>query len=385
MTQVKPISCDTCQDLLTDLLCGELSSQQEREVRTHASTCQRCGGDLAGLGQVMRAAQAIPLSTPSPLVDERILAAAKNALAGRPLRPIDHTASKLSALRYWLARAGAWAMSPQVAMASLLVLMVGIGLLAWPLGNQSELTALRPAGSSRSAAPAATATGAPVQELAPNDGADEAAEASAEDTQKTAGGAQKEERNAQQAKGGSGAREQKARASARQVRRARQRPRRSQESASSPKKLPAPRALDLEAEGPFAPPPPTSAKAAAASEAEAADDALAGAAPGRSVEDGATQLQRAIALVQAGHHDEAIPLLTPLAKSPIPLARSQARLWLARAYRGRGDCERALVYYGPVVDSSSASKATLEEAADCFDQTGDADKAKALRERAELR
>ena len=68
--------CTRCEELLLDYAYGELDEVTAAAFRRHADSCARCGASLADVRVVREAFSMLPLETPSPTVDNRILAAA---------------------------------------------------------------------------------------------------------------------------------------------------------------------------------------------------------------------------------------------------------------------------------------------------------------------
>lgn len=140
------MDCEACTDRLIDLLYGELEDADADSVRAHLATCERCAGAFERLSAGYELAARLPLEEPPPVL-EGVLAAARER-AGRisspqaatPARaPVrvspredvgTQTESGLAASPVrWL---GSFVMGPQVAMAMMLFLMVGIGLWYLP-------------------------------------------------------------------------------------------------------------------------------------------------------------------------------------------------------------------------------------------------------------
>ncbi|MBI4952377.1 MAG: zf-HC2 domain-containing protein [Myxococcales bacterium] len=102
-----------------DDLYGELDELTAASMRRHAEGCARCAGLHDGLRATMQIA-VLPLEEPSPELEERLLAA-----ADRAARPVPIHRRLLRALSW----AGSHAMRPQLAMAALLMLVLGSSLL----------------------------------------------------------------------------------------------------------------------------------------------------------------------------------------------------------------------------------------------------------------
>jgi hypothetical protein len=471
------MSCESCRDLLIELVCDELPLASAAEVRAHALRCERCGPELEKLSATLRVSRDLPLLTPSPEVERRVMQAARDAIARRARGPAREETSVPAGgrLTAWFARLGSFAMSPQVAMASVLLLVVGIGLYALPLGHDPEPSALRVAEDEApdeqgapAASPAASATAVPVRE------GDEAyavpAERLAKETEKNARAssypsrdkAYLQEGTANKAepgggKAGSGASAQRAFPESKgalgaesKLRGASSEPRPRAPAKSAPSKAAtlddtwgdsnsdygsARRDVAAEArnqvpplakqaaaqpekskraerpadavgsaaagapasQAPFAPAPPAPVAAAPSArkpsaEAESASEMSKQSAPLDAPKEEAAHkkdaavspLSQGIAAVQRGDHSLGQELLLPLLSSGSASDRSQARLWLARSLRARGDCVHALEHYRVLTQSVSAARAVLEEAADCQDRTGNAAAASKLRSRAAL-
>jgi hypothetical protein len=165
MSERDSMKCEECRELLTAIACGEINARDEQRARAHTEGCPACRAALGAFQHAIWAAAELPLDEPSAALDERVMAAAAAALE-------KHAPARKPRPAWWsdlgatLGRLGDWAMSPQVAMASVLVLVVGIGLYALPLHQPAERSALAPVNEAPEAdLPAAlegTATGVPV-------------------------------------------------------------------------------------------------------------------------------------------------------------------------------------------------------------------------------
>jgi hypothetical protein len=115
---------------------GEGLDPREREAATaHLAGCARCSGMLERLRSGVRAAEQLPLEDPSSLLEARILAAA-SAVKPKPSwsRRVTRAMSTV----------GGWAMRPQIAMAAVLVIMVGTSVLllrgGLPTAHRTKVT-----------------------------------------------------------------------------------------------------------------------------------------------------------------------------------------------------------------------------------------------------
>jgi len=412
------MTCDRASDLLVELACGELTPELTAAVRSHAEGCARCGPELARFARVMDVAEALPLAEPSKAVEERILRAARQTLAARAgSTEAREAARELSGPRSWFARLSEWALSPQVAMASVLLLMVGIGLYSLPIGREQERVAFEATPDER--APAASATANPATPSAgERDGAEErgqgrtsdegdqgyAAESARDEQLLKVQTARKARVRAAGSKSSTGLYDdafgglgEATNGSGSNVR-AERSPAGPVASSPLPMKSAPSKAMNAPAEPAFAPAPPAAARTASAPkpdkampdskralEAEVALQETRGAASEPAEEKAADasqgQLGDGIAAARRGAYAQAVSLLTPLVNQGTESAREAARLWLARSLRGQGKCTEAVRYYGPLAQRADAPADVLSEAADCYDRTGDSALAGKLRGR----
>jgi hypothetical protein len=448
------MSCESCRDLLIELACDELPASTAAEVRAHALRCERCGPELEKLGATLRVSRNLPLLTPSPEVERRVMQAARDAIARRARGPArEASVPSGGGLSAWFARLGSFAMSPQVAMASVLLLVVGIGLYALPLGQRApESAALRvaedeaPTSELAPASPSAAATGVPTpepaQEPVPADRLAERSEheekqaRAAMDKASVPGEALRAAKGSARAKSAEAApkafpesqgvspTESKARVAkpapskmasgaalddafgdlgsgarggggaAKPARPASAAP--AEESVGSEGMASNRQQAPYTAAPPAAAPAPARAAAPIAkrkAEAESAEPVAASEAPtaatapatSKKEKDGSsTALIQGIAAARRGEHVLAQQLLQPLLASSNAGERAEARLWLARSLRERGDCARALEHYRVLTQPVTAPRGVLEEAADCQERVGNTAAASKLRSRAAL-
>jgi len=109
------MDCEKFENNLIDELYGELDELTSAAMKRHAAGCSRCAGMLGGL-RATRKVAVLPVEEPSPELEDRILAAARDAQKVVPF------AARLSRA---VSRAGAWAMRPQTAMAAVFLLAIG--------------------------------------------------------------------------------------------------------------------------------------------------------------------------------------------------------------------------------------------------------------------
>ena len=152
------MDCTRCDELLLDLAYGELDDATASAVREHADGCVRCTAARADLSLVRDACRAIELPEPPLGLDARILAAAEAAVA--PARERAEAPRHIVVDRpgLWISRFvdsfAALAMKPQMAMAAVLVVVVGVAVL---IGNEARMTSDEAVPSLALRAPAAPA------------------------------------------------------------------------------------------------------------------------------------------------------------------------------------------------------------------------------------
>ena len=114
------MDCEQFDQIVLDMLYGELSDSEElAAARRHMDRCERCAAQLSGLRSARRAAT-LPQVDPPPGVRARVMEAARAAQRQVPWP---------ARLGRWVSVAGSYAMRPQLAMAALLLLMIGSSLL----------------------------------------------------------------------------------------------------------------------------------------------------------------------------------------------------------------------------------------------------------------
>lgn len=143
------MDCEACTDRLVDLLYGELDEPDAESTRAHLAECESCAGALARLERGRELASFMVMEEPPSAVRNAVLAAARERGAAmraptkvpaaieepsaREPRRVDHDEEDggglWSSFLRWI---GGFAMGPQVAMAMMLLLMVGIGLWYLP-------------------------------------------------------------------------------------------------------------------------------------------------------------------------------------------------------------------------------------------------------------
>jgi len=129
------MDCTHCEPVLLDLCYGELAPAHEREVRAHIHECPTCRKALSRLEAGQALARHLPDEAPSAEMTDRILRAAQAHLRqrGTPLERFQGVLESMARI----------AMTRQVAMATMSLLIVFVGLWSIP-----ELTHRRDARNS---------------------------------------------------------------------------------------------------------------------------------------------------------------------------------------------------------------------------------------------
>jgi hypothetical protein len=141
------MDCERFEANLIDELYEELDELTSAAAKRHVAGCARCASLLGGLRATRRVA-VLPMVEPSGDLEERILAAARDA---QKVVPVGRRLSRAVSL------AGSWAMRPQTAMAAVFILIVGWSVL---LVRRNKMT--------DSGSVTVTAHGQPAVESAPS-------------------------------------------------------------------------------------------------------------------------------------------------------------------------------------------------------------------------
>lgn len=113
------MDCEKFDRVLLDLLYGELDELTQASAKRHTEHCTRCRAIVTEL-RATREVGSLPLVDPPEGLELRILEAERQARAGLPLRQRFGRAVSVLA---------GYAMRPQLAMAALLLLMIGSSLV----------------------------------------------------------------------------------------------------------------------------------------------------------------------------------------------------------------------------------------------------------------
>ncbi|MDQ4034354.1 MAG: anti-sigma factor [Chloroflexota bacterium] len=137
MTRPRAVSCGAVDELAAALALGALDPDEERAVRGHLATCWRSHGDAHSL---IDASVVVPASLepvePSEHLRARLMATiAETPQAHRPPTPVESTRSPASEPRRpW------WAMSFVPSAMAAVALAAAIGLGAWGITLNQQLT-----------------------------------------------------------------------------------------------------------------------------------------------------------------------------------------------------------------------------------------------------
>ncbi len=132
------MNCENCETQLLDLLYGELDATTASQVRAHLDGCASCRVASDKLVSARRIVRQLPLESPPARVHAAIMARAQAHVRGEVVvaapRGKAHAESEepQSAVQRFMAWLGGFVLGPQVAMAMVLMLMVGVGLYYLP-------------------------------------------------------------------------------------------------------------------------------------------------------------------------------------------------------------------------------------------------------------
>lgn len=134
------MDCELCEKNLVDLLYGDLDEAVAKQMRAHLESCDGCRQAFSKLEVGRAFARKLELA-PAPSLASVLAAAREQAAANRAAREpaaapsapaAAPRAPEESGLPSWLRWLGAIAMGPQLGVATVLLLMVGIGLWYLP-------------------------------------------------------------------------------------------------------------------------------------------------------------------------------------------------------------------------------------------------------------
>ncbi len=130
------MNCESCESLLLDLVYGELDTTTSARAREHLVGCASCRAASEKLESARRIVRQLPMATPPTDVHAALMARAQahargEVLVAMPKRSAEREPEGGSLQRFmsWL---GGFVLGPQVAMAMVLMLVVGVGLYYLP-------------------------------------------------------------------------------------------------------------------------------------------------------------------------------------------------------------------------------------------------------------
>lgn len=137
------MQCNDCQHLLIDLAYGATHVPEVAAARAHVAECSVCRPALQKLERSLQLVAQLPLLEPSAKASNEIMRLARNhALTARTLgqapmpRPVEPPVALVDRVRVFLSQ---FAMGRQVAMATVMVLVIAVGLWFVPRARQHDL------------------------------------------------------------------------------------------------------------------------------------------------------------------------------------------------------------------------------------------------------
>ncbi|MCA9602999.1 MAG: zf-HC2 domain-containing protein [Myxococcales bacterium] len=128
------MTCDECENRWLELIAGELPPDEGAGLREHIAGCATCSHGFAELESAMNAVGDVPLEEPPARVDDAVMRAARAKVAGMdPAAAMRGAAADQAGFFASLAqRWSRFVAGPQVAMATVMVLVVAIGVWYLP-------------------------------------------------------------------------------------------------------------------------------------------------------------------------------------------------------------------------------------------------------------
>ena len=125
------MDCRTCEPTLIDLVHSELATDAAREAHAHLATCVSCRASFDTLVAATRLAAQLPMAEPPPQLAGRVMEIAE-AHAREAAARLRVAAPRPTPWQALLDFVGRLATRPQVAMATVMVLIVAVGLWSLP-------------------------------------------------------------------------------------------------------------------------------------------------------------------------------------------------------------------------------------------------------------
>jgi hypothetical protein len=351
------MDCEKFENNLIDELYGELDELTSAAMKRHAAGCSRCASMLGGL-RATRKVAVLPMEEPSPELEDRILAAARDAQKVVPF------AARLSRA---VSRAGAWAMRPQTAMAAVFLLAIGSSFVLMQSRHSSPRAASLSVHDEGSPEPMAAASAAPF---------DPRAAAAAHGTEEQKRGAARTTSPLDMPLASALAMDDSEQ----------------QGAGKAEKDLAATRGGDFDglldkggyasnagpaAGAPMAAPPPPAATATAAfgsGSGGGTGSTVSGVQDQRAYPSGGSSFDAAMASYRAGRYDEAMRLFDAMAS-----ADSNAALWAARSAREGSGCAASVARFDAVTQRAGASAVGYDatfDAGHCYRVMGNTEAAR---------
>jgi len=133
------MDCRTCQPTLIDLLHGELAIDAAEEAQAHLKQCQSCRSAFDKLSLGIRAARNLPLMEPPQAVGARLMQLAEEHANAAAVLRRQQARKPPRAWQSLLDFVGRFAMARQVGMATLMLLIVAVGLWSLPQLERAPL------------------------------------------------------------------------------------------------------------------------------------------------------------------------------------------------------------------------------------------------------
>lgn len=135
------MTCEKCKVDLLSLVYGEFEPSEAEAMHSVIASCSSCSTEFEKLKRTVRLTRQLDERDPPRALDRLILERARAHVAeqkasrAKPAVEEDEKTGLWAALLRWI---GTFAMGPQVAMATLTLLVIGIGLWYLPEGQRRE-------------------------------------------------------------------------------------------------------------------------------------------------------------------------------------------------------------------------------------------------------
>jgi hypothetical protein len=126
------MDCRTCEPTLIDLLHGELATDAAEEARAHLTQCSSCRGSMDKLAEALRVSERIPLLEPPQAVSARLMQLAEEQARTFAAQRQVAVRKPPSLWQRLLDFVGRFAMARQVGMATIMLLIVAVGVWSVP-------------------------------------------------------------------------------------------------------------------------------------------------------------------------------------------------------------------------------------------------------------